>query len=251
MGFVLDYQPFFKVNVVEEGSGSPLAGLFFAPTSRCVRLLSDHQLIFRARETGFAVYFATNPRAADPLMGKITRLSQFGFTVRLKDSTFFSRYVPDQAEMPAAQFYFDNLLDSGVIQPASRQHLSGGAFIDVDDAAGIHPHIFFAKVVLSEGTAPTKHIVKEKFDPSVTVKEVTIDASSGVSLASTRIDLSDQTDGPYLLDTDATGSTPITIYIDNDLAAQGDLGIIDIFWETPQDTVPVGGLNYKMTFKKQ
>jgi hypothetical protein len=134
MGFVLDYQPFFKVSAVEEGSGSPLAGFSFAPTSRCARLLSDHQLIFRARETGFAVYFATNPRAADPLMGKITRFSQFGFAVRLKDSTFFTRYAPDPAAMPAAQ---------------------------------------------------------------------------------------------------------------------GNFGIIDIFWETPQDTVPAGGLNYTMTFKTQ
>ena len=81
--------------------------------------------------------------------------------------------------------------------------------------------------------------------------DFTLDTSSGASLASTRIDLSDQTDGPYLLDTDALGSTSLTIYIDNDLAAHGNLGIIDIFWETPQDTVPVGGLNYTMTFKKQ
>lgn len=251
MGFVLDYQPFFKVSVEEEGNGSPLQGFSFAPTSRGARLLSDHQLIFQARETGFAVYFATNPRAADPLMGKINRLSQFGFSVRLKDSTFFSRYAPNPAAMPAVQFYFDNLMDSGDIQPASRQHLSAGAFIDVEDAAGIHPHIFFAKADLSEGTSPTKHLVKEKFDPSVTVKEVTIDTSSGASLVSTRIDLSDQPSGPYLLDTDAVTHTPQTIYLDNALAVQGNLGIIDIFWETPQDTVPVGGLNYTMTFKKQ
>jgi hypothetical protein len=251
MGFVLDYQLFFKVSVVEEGSGSPLKGFFFSPTSRCVRLLSDHQLIFRARETGFSVYFATNPRAADPLMGKITRLSQFGFAVRLKDSTFFNRYAPDPAAMPDAQFYFDNLLDSGDIQLASRQHLSAGAFINVDDAARIHPHVFFAKADLSGGTVPTKHLVKEKFDPSVTVKEVTIDTSSGASLASTRIDLSDQPSGPYLLDTDAVTHTPQTIYLDNALAAEGNLGIIDIFWETPQDTVPAGGLNYTMTFNKQ
>ena len=251
MGFVLDYQPFFKVSAVEEGSGNPLAGFSFAPTSRCVRLLSDHQLIFRARETGFAVYFATNPRAADPLMGKITRFSQFGFTLRLNDSGFFTRYAPDPAVMPAAQFYFDNLLDSGAIQPAPQQHLSAGAFVDVADAARIYPHVFFAKSDLSGGSVPTKHLVKEKFDPSVTGREVTIDTSSGGSLASTRIDLSDQPDGPYLLDNDASGSTPQTVYLANALAAQGSLGIVDIFWETPQDTVPLGGLNYTMTFKKQ
>lgn len=251
MGFVLDYQPFFKVSAVEEGSGSPLAGFSFAPTSRCVRLLRDHQLIFRNRETGFAIYFATNPRAADPLMGKITSFSQFGFALRLKDSAFFTRYAPDPAAMPAAQFYFDNLLDSGAIQPAPQQHLSAGAFVDVADVARIYPHVFFAKTDLSGGSVPTKHLVKKKFDPSVTVKEVTIDTSSGASLASTRIDLTDQTEGPYLLDTDAVGSTSLTIYIDNELAAQKNLGIVDIFWETPQDTVPAGGLNYTMTFKKQ
>ncbi|MDZ7581793.1 MAG: hypothetical protein U5R30_14685 [Deltaproteobacteria bacterium] len=83
-------------------------------------------------------------------MGKITRLSQFGFALQLKDSTFFTRYVPDQAVVPTAQFYFDNLLDSGTIQPASRQHLSVGPFIDVDDAAGIHPHIFSQKPIFRE-----------------------------------------------------------------------------------------------------
>lgn len=251
MGFVLDYQPFFKVSVVEEGSGNPLPGFSFLPTSRCSRLLSDHQLIFRARETGFAVYFATNPQAVDPLMGKITSLSQFGFAILLKDSAFFARYAPDSAAMPAPHFYFDNLLTSGAIQPAAQQNLSAGAVVDVADAARIYPHVLFAKTDLTGGSVPTKYIVKEKFDPSVTVKEVAIETSSGAPLVSTRIDLSDRLDGPYLLDTDAVGSTPLTIYLDNALAAQGGLGIADIFWDTRQDKVPAGGLNYTMTFKKK
>ena len=251
MGFVLDYQPFFKVTVVEEGSARPLAGLSFGPTARCARLLRDHQLVFRARETGFAVYFATNPRSADPLMGQITRLARFGFAMRLKDSAFFTRYAPDPASLPAAQFYFDNLLGSGAIQPASQQHLSVEALVDTADTARILPHVFFATADLSGGSIPTKHLVKKKFAPSVTVREVTINTGSGGSLASTRIDLSGQPDGPYLLVTDASGSIPQTVYLDDALAGQGSLGIIDIFWQTPQDTVPMGGQNYTMTFKKQ
>ncbi len=251
MGFVLDYKPFFKVSVIDKVSGNSLPGFSFLPTSRCSRLLSDHQLVFRARETGLAVYFASNPQAADPLMGKITSRSRFSFSMQLKDSAFFTRYAPDPAAMPGPQLYFDNLTASGDIQPDTHQSLSLGASVDSADAARIYPHVFFEKTDLSGGSVPTKYLVKEKFDPSETVKELPIDTSSGAPIVSTRIDLSAKADGPYLLETDAAGSTAKTIYLDNALAARANLGIVDILWETGQDTVPAGGLNYTLTFNKQ
>ncbi len=250
MGFVLDYQVFFRVSVVDEGSGKSLPGVSFSPTSRCARLLSDHQLVFRPREAGFAVYSAANPQAADPLLGRITSLITFSFTAQLKDSSFFTRYAPDPAAMPGPHFYLDNLQASGVIQPAGGQSLAAGAFVDVADAARIYPQVFFAKTDLSAGPVPSKYLVKKFFNPAVTVKEVTID-SGGATLASTRIDLSAQSGGPYLLDTDSLGSSPQTIYLDNELSSQGVLGVVDISWESPQDGVPAGGLNYLLRFKKQ
>ncbi len=251
MGFVLDYQKFFTATVVEEGSGKPLAGFSFTPTRRCARLLSDHQLVFRPRETGFAVFYAANPQATDPLLGSISSLTKFSFAVQLKDSSFFTRYSPDPTTLPAPHFYLDNLLASGAVQPAGQQSLAVGAFVDAADAARIYPQVFFAKTDLSQGPVPSKYLIKEIFDPAVTVEEVAINSSSGAPLASTRIDLSAHPGGPYLLDSDAAGSTPQTIYLDNDLTSQGVLGVVDISWESRQDSVPAGGLNYQLTFKKQ
>lgn len=48
------------------------------------------------------------------------------------------------------------------------------------------------------------------------------------------------------------GSIPKTVYLDNDLAVrQGGLGVVDICWETPQDTVPKGGQHHTLTLQKQ
>lgn len=251
MGFILDYQPFFSLDVKAEGSGDLLPGLDIVPTSACNRRMHDHQLIFRPRQAGFAVYFASNPRAIDPLIGAITHRSRFGFALQLADTGFFSRYAPDPAAMPAPQLYFDNLTASGGIQPVGQQPLSEGAVVDQSDAARIHPHVFLAHSDLAGATPPTRYLINDKFDPAVTVKEVAIKAGGGIALASTRIDLADQSGGPYLITTDAAGALPQTIYLDEALAAQGCLGIVDIYWEARQDAVPAGGLHYTLTFKRQ
>jgi hypothetical protein len=249
MGFVLDYQPFFKLVVRAEGSNNPLSGLTFAPTSHCARRLRDHQMVFRARETGFAVYFAANPQARDPLLGAITDRSRFSFTLHLKDSTFFTRHAPNPATMPAPHMYFDNLEASGAIQTAGQHALSEGAFVDLNDTAHLHPHVFTVQSDLSEGSPPTRYIIQDRFAPAGTVKEVAIGTGGGGALVATRIDLTALASGPYLIESDAAGATPQTIYIDDDLAAQGALGIVDIYWETRQDTVPAGGLDYTLIFK--
>ena len=92
-------------------------------------------------------------------------------------------------------------------------------------------------------------MIKQKFEPSATIKEVLINVSSGSGVVNTKIDLADQTDGPYLLDTDDDSAR--TIYVDNTEFTQGNLGVIDIYWEVGQDSIPEGGLSYTLPFYRQ
>ena len=249
MGFIRDYKVFFNVKVVDYTTDSPLAMFSFLPRSNCQQLLVDHQLIFRNLDTGFSVYFAENPIARDPVVGKISSRVRFGFAMRLKDSSLFSRYSLVPSELSGPQFYLDNLLVSGAIQPLSHQPLCEGEYVGIVDSARICPHIFFVKTDLSRGIPPTKYMIKQKFEPSATIKEVLINVSSGSGVVNTKIDLADQTDGPYLLDTDDDSAR--TIYVDNTEFTQGNLGVIDIYWEVGQDSIPEGGLSYTLPFHRQ
>ena len=50
---------------------------------------------------------------------------------------------------------------------------------------------------------------------------------------------------------DLTGAAAQTIYIDDQLARERMLGIIDIYWETAQDTAPADGQVYRIQFRKR
>jgi hypothetical protein len=251
MSFILSYHRLFKVSLLEDGANRPLPGFAAASTPRTQTLLQNHRLIFKAREAGFELYYQMNPLAADPLLGRITGRERFSFGLFQSDPGFFNRYEPELTQNSGPQLYLDNLTASGQIQAPTRAALSAGNVVQRDDAMKLYPAVFLASVDLSSRSPPTKFTVRDKFDATRVVLETPINGGGGGNQAAVKIDLSDQPAGPYMLETDAPGSSPRTIYVDNDLARARVLGVIDIYWETAQDTAPADGLAYEIRFRKR
>jgi hypothetical protein len=250
MSFILQHRPLFSVSVQDSASSDTLPAFSFAPGSRTRRLLDDHQLVFRPLDTGFAVYYRLNPQAANPLMGPIRSRVRLSFLVRLTESGFFERYEPSLTPDTGPQFYLDNLTSGGAIQPATTPELSAGSVVQKDDAMKLVPQIFTATADVSGAAPPSKFVVRDKFNPATVVLQVPITAG-GSDAAQSKIDLSDEPAGPYLLETDAAGASRKTIYADDGVVGSQAIGLVDLYWETAQDTVPMGGVEYIARFRKR
>jgi hypothetical protein len=251
MSFTREYRPLFSVLAREEGTNLALAGFSFAPTSRCRRALRDHFLIFRPGESGFEVYYQRNPEAVDPLLGPITSRVQFGFQFAQAQTSFFDAYEPDLTADTGPQLYLDNLTAEGEIQPGTTSSLSAGTVVAPEDATKIYPPVFDLTMDLGGDAPPTTYTVRRKFDPTSVVLEVPIVAVTGADRAVTRVDLSGQPAGPYTLATDAEDSGARTIYVDGELAGAPILGLVDVAWETRQDSAPTGGVAYIAEFRRR
>jgi hypothetical protein len=252
MSFVIRYLCLFKVTIQEEGSNRTLPGFVATPSAATKTRLADHALIFRAWENGFGVYYQTNPLAKEPLLGGIRARERFSFCLYQSDMSFFERYEPDLTPAGGPQIYLDNVTPTGAIQPAAKETLSVADVVLSSDAIKVYPGSFVVATDLSgAGPHPTKYVVGDKFAASNVVLEVPITATAGAELANTRIDMSGRAGGPYTLKTDLAGAVAQTIYIDDQLTGDRLLGIIDIYWETAQDTAPAGGQVYRIQFRKR
>lgn len=248
MSFLVRYRPFVSVSVQEHGTEKALTGFSLAPTRACARALGDHRLVFRPRANGFRLFYEINPLASDPLMGRIRDRTRFSFALRLFDRSFFDAYEPDLTDDTGPQLYLDNLTPSGNIQ--AKDTLTTGTFVRTDDAARVRPPVFHERIDTSGAGAPTELRVKDRFDPAVTVLTASVDDSSG-DRALTRIDLRARPPGVYSIGTDAAGATARTIYVDQELARTRALGVVDLYWETAQDTAPEDGVPYFIRFRKR
>jgi hypothetical protein len=250
MSFVLSYHRLFKVSVLEGGSGSVLSDLLFQPTASSLLKLKNHNLIFRAREEGFEVFYQMNPLNPQPILSRINDRIQFCFAIYQTEADFFKHYKPDLNKDSGPQLYFDNLTSKGRLQ--NKATLTVSNFVKIDDAVKVYPKVFNAHIDLAGGgPIPTKFRVKERFNPKNVVLAVPIKASANVKRASAQINLSGQPTGPYTLETDISALASKSIYIDNELAECNVSGLVDIHWETPQDAVPSGGVAYEIRFQKK
>ncbi len=57
MSFIRQYKPLFQLEVLHGVTRKRLKGLAFSPTKICQQRMLDYQLLFRPRETGFAVFY--------------------------------------------------------------------------------------------------------------------------------------------------------------------------------------------------
>ena len=250
MSFVLQYLRLYTV-AMQDADGEALPGFAFTPTSRTRRRLADHQLVFRSREAGFEVYYRLNPQAGDPLLGRITQRVRFTFLFTQRDAGFFTRYEPMLTPATGPQLYLDNLTASGTIQPAATVTLTADAVVQPADAVKIHPRKFLAATDIAGPPPPTRFTVRDKFAPDTVVLQAPIAVTPGARRAATTIDLSARPPGVYTLETDAPGAAPRTIYADDDVAGTPALGVVDVHWQTPQDTAPAGGAAYVIRFRER
>lgn len=249
MSFVVEYRPFVNVTVQEDGPDTPLAVLSFSPTRECAAALADRHLIFRRREAGFQLFYRRNPIAADPLMGPITSRVRLAFAAVLVRPDLLETFEPDLSGETGPQVYFDNLTPSGNIQ--TKDTLTTSTVVQSEDASRLYPPVFEATADLSVPSPPTEWRLVDPFDSTNVVHKEPIDPSA-TGLTRTKIDLTKKKlTGPFRLATDKTAPPSRGIYVDEGLAYLGAFGVVDIHWETRQDTVPPGGEDYFIRFRRR
>lgn len=247
MSFVLDYHPFVTVQMEEHGTGNDLAPFRFEPTARCRQVLRDHRLVFRPRGGGFQLFYQTDPRLSDPLLGPIRNRTRMSFLLHLGASDFWKNYGPDLAGETGAQLYLDNLTPTGNVQ--SKDTLTGSTYVQDGDAARIVPPTLAVSSDLSVAPPPTEIRVKDAWAGTV-LRTVPLSTAGG-DRAITRLDLTDMVPGPYVLQTDRPGAEETLIYVDRATAEAEALAVVDLHWEEAQDTVSSGGLSYFIRFRRR
>ncbi len=252
MSFALHHQRLFSVSVRDD-SDNKLAGFTFTPAPDTKKRLNNHQLIYRRREGGFEVYYRTNPRAAEPLLGPISNRVRFTYLMKMTDGDFFQRHEPDLTKQTGPQIYLDNLSSIGDILPGSSVDLTSGTTVQTPDAVKTHPTVFAAYADVSGVSPPTQVRIVDKFDPGNVLATVPIVAPNGGDQGAAKIDLDELSlpAGPYTLKTNAVGAVSRTAYINDEVAAARVQGVLDIHWETPQNTGPAGGGTFVTRFKKR
>lgn len=259
MGFVIKYNRFFSVTLGEEGAGDIMEGFTFFPTRECQRMMDNHNLVFRSRSAGFEVFYSETP------LIPITESVRFSFGFRIPDAGLFEKYGlvrEDETDTTVYQpgLYFDNLNPDGSIisgSPASivASGTDPGETVSSADTYRIYRQTF---KVYDEagGTPPSSYELSHQYNTSLTqTNPVDPDPAAG-SLVTTinSIDLNGDyisESGPYLLEADVQPPPNRKVYLSEELGQKGAHGVVDIYWENPQDTVPdpEKGQEYNIIFK--
>lgn len=252
MSFVLQYKRLFSLVVIDESNDALLTEFSLIPAGRTQETLHRYQLVFRPRPAGGDVYYRLNPYAADPLLGRITSRQRFTFLLLIRGDSFSSRFLPDLNQDTGSQFYLDNLKGDGTIHDFARQGLSRtGQYVETLDAMRLVPPLFAATADMTGGSPPTEFIIRDKIFPAGNLVDVKIENPIGADQVTTTIDLSNLSPGPYTLETDAPGTKQKNIYMDPNLSRHNPVAVIDIHWETAQDSAPAGGQPYQIQLRQR
>jgi len=249
MSFMIDYQPLFFVGIEEQNSGKVLPDMSFQPTATCRQLLADRHMVFKSRENGGQIFYQRNLLAQDPILGRISKRINFCFTLSLKRRNFLDLYKPDLSGETGQHLYFDNLTGSGNIQTDGS--LTTGGAAQSSDAIRIQPSVFIERVDVSGDSPPTVLRIKRKLGSPSPVPDVPIESSATTRQVLTKIDLTSFPSGVYTVTTNQSEAKTRRFYIDDEIAKQRVVGIVDIFWEDSQETAPAEGVPYVLRFEKR
>ncbi len=259
MGFLIKYNRFFSVTFLEEGTDIPLEKFSFFATNDTLQAIQNYKLIFRPRPHGFDVFYSSTPMV--PISEKI-RFS-FGFTT--SDTGLFERYgLIKSGENDPTMFepglYFSNLDNSGTIitqNPASiaASGADPGHHVTADDTSQIYRQTF---KIIEKNTAsvPDEYSLKHKYINSIQQTNPVDKPASAETIITTinSVDLEDEyisIPGPYLLEYGNNPTFSRNLYLNSELGQKSVLGVIDIYWETPQNSISNAetGQLYNITFK--
>lgn len=253
MSFIIKYSRFFSVHMKNDATGKLLQNFDFFPTDRCRRQFQNYNLVFRPRAYGFDVYYSEVP------LVPISERTRFTFGFIISDVAFLKKYGlsktdPSDPAHYQPGLYFDNLNPGGsIITGSTPQGLSEGAEANAGDTYRIYGQTF-NRFDPNDSNVPSGYELNHKYQPGLT-QTVPVSADPDAEYVSTTINSIDMgadylaESGPYLLK--ANGPSPFerNVYLDNELSGNGARGVISIYWETSQQTVPDTGQQYQIIFK--
>lgn len=260
MGFIIKYNRFFSVTFGEENSDEPVEGFRVFPTHDCRQKLHNFNLVFKPRSFGFEVFYSETP------LIPITERVRFTFGFEFPDAGIFQKYgltKENESDTTIYQpgLFFDNLQSDGTILTASPASLvASGAGEDQRVTAADTYRIYrqtFKVFDSTAGTVPVSYQLSHKYE-STLQQTIPVISGSGLDIIITTINSVDLEEdyidesGPYLLEADTDPTPPHrNVYLNNELGQNSARGVIDIFWETAQNSVadPETGQQYQITFK--
>ncbi len=233
-----EYKILFKVAIKHDFYQSGQSKDFeFVPTGECVRLMENHDLLFRNNGSGFFVAFKkTNGQVQRPIGGPL----RLAFLMKLKNPSFerFTNLGTGTPALGNRGFYFTNLSETGDIDLTTELAVVGGAVSDSDKAT-------LAPANLSIPTFNSNSI--SIFTYKVGVGEENVFTESIAGMQSIRLSLKGFPAGFYGLRWLGPPSTS-RLYFDPD--NRPGFGVVEIFKDETLDyeALPV---EYTLTFKRK
>ncbi len=243
MSFRIEYKELWGVEARATGVTAPLAAFRVEPTAAGRARLADHGMVARASGGRAQVFYSRNPLASEPLNGPITARVRVGFAVRVADPAAARQYLPALSSGVGPNVYAANLAADGSVN-------TGGGSVTSDTAVGdgegirIVPSVFTYKPG-SVSTSDRKVVVStigtgdadREYDLPARDDRVTVDLAGG-AVGALEVGIKTET-------------TRTRVYADDELAGNPPVAVVELFWETRQDTVSSGGVTYALPFAKR
>ena len=248
MSRIIAYWRFMAV-FFEDDAGSPVDALVTRATTATVEAFARHRLLARAQADGIALYYRTNPDAVPALLGPIDARVRLSFSLHLTQPDFFDRHLPTFSSGSGTGFHLDNLDPAGAIL-ADGAVLSQGAAVDVVDGAQIGPRRLPVRLDLT-ASSPTSVEAREDISGALAATANVV-APAGASSAQVQLDLGGANGVAFRVAEVPPGPVSRRAYSDDAVSDSGAAGVMDLFWETAQDTVPdPGGVVYRAIFTRR
>lgn len=241
MSFRRDYQRLLSIHVIDGATSATVGGVKLRPTTRCQRLLSDHQLLTRQRDYGLDVYYTMNPWAPDPLLGPITNRVTFEFSLHLP-ADFYDEYGPDLTD--PKQLHLNNLASNGTVKPGNTVVLSNGGNVGLTEAIRIVAEKF--EIPRSVPAGATSFQVRRQYDNTVIHNIPVAELGGGDRI---EFDLRKVGAGRYRLAPDNQPTQHTHVLVDNEVAAAGAQAVVSITMEQLQNLAPPGGYRFEARFE--
>jgi len=257
MGFIIQYNRFFSVTIAEDGLDEPIGEFSFFVTSETLRLFRNHNLVFRSSNSGFSVYYCSSPLI--PITYKVRFTIGFSYS----NNSLYKKYGLIKTDSSDPLVYepalcFDNLTSDGSIITEQGSSLTASGpepseHVTVEDTGRIYSQTFTLVQATNE-PVPEKYVLKHRYQPSPEQTNP-VNVADDAQTVQTIINSVDRGDdfmsepGPYTLKTNSPESNR-NIYLHNELAGRSARGVVDIYWDTTQNSVAEdNGQQYYITFK--
>lgn len=258
MSRVLSWRRFMAVRLEDDG-GQPLGAFDLRATGETKRRMARHRLLARPEPSGLALFYRLYPDRTPPVPGPIASRERFTLTLHLREKDFFNRHHPNLTIAEGANLHLDNLDGGGAIL-ADGSVLSVGAAVAALDSVQIGRRRL--PVTVGLGPPPPTHVQavdpltgSPLIDPRPTPPEpvqVPVQASAGAAAFSAVLDIPPDMEPLIRVEEVPAGSLNRRAYADDQVAGSGAVGVIDLYWETAQETVPApAGQVYRVVFARR